>query len=588
MASGLKKKGKVLSWIIFSGFMIVLLRVFQLQVILGAKYYTLSERNRIREVILPAARGRIYDRNGVVLAYSRPSFSISAVPREITEKSLKELSQLLNIPDSIIRDRLKLAVKPQRGVRIAQDVDFSMIAKVAERMRELRGVFFEVEPWRKYFFADTICHLIGYLREINREELEKLKGYRPGDYIGRAGIEAVYENYLRGRNGIKYIEVDALGRELGELSDKRATPPQAGFDLFLTLDINLQRLASKLLSPYERGAVVAIDPSTGGILCLYSKPGFDPNLFGKLTPSGWQELKSSKGSPFYNRAIMASYPPGSTIKPIVALAALRKGVSDSNFLPCRGYYLFGGRKFKCWGVHGKSDLKRGIAYSCDVYFYQLGLSTGLDELSRTALEFGFGSPTGIDLPGENRGFVPTKAWYIAHYKGNRWPRGVVLNLSIGQGEMLVTPLQLALSYTAIANNGYFYTPHLLDRIEKEGEVIVKYHPQKERIGIKKDAFKIVRDALLAAVEWGTGKSARVWGVKVCGKTGTAQNPHGKDHAWFVGYAPADNPKIVVCVLIENIGSGGKFAAPVAREIIREYLGVKPKEPEVVDTLNINE
>lgn len=585
MASRLRR-ARVISWIILLGFAVILLRIFQLQILLGAKYYTLSEKNRIREIILPAARGRIYGRNDTLLAYCRPSFSISVIPRELTEETIKKLSHLLGIPDSSLRERLGLAVRPQRSIRIAQDVDFSIVTKVAET-RDLKGTFFEVEPWRRYFFADTACHIIGYLREITKEELKRLKDYRIGDYIGRAGLEAFYEEYLKGKNGIKYIEVDAYGRILGELSDKRAVSQQAGCDIFLTLDIELQRLAFKLLSPYKRAAIVAIDPNTGEILSLYSKPGFDPNIFSELTPSTWQELKNSKGSPFYNRAIMASYPPGSAIKPLTALAALRKGVSDNSFVPCCGYYSFGGRAFGCCGVHGKLDLKRALAYSCDVYFYQLGLYTGLDEIVRTASELGFGRPTGVDLPEEGKGFIPTRAWYETQYREGRWPRGVILNLSIGQGEMLVTPLQMVRLFSAIANKGYFYTPHLLDRIEREGEVIVKYHPPRKKVRIGEEAFKMVEDGLLAVVEWGTGKSARIWGVKVCGKTGTVQNPHGKDHAWFVGYAPADNPKIVVCVFIENIGSGGTFAAPVARELIREYLGIRPREPEIVspDTLN---
>jgi penicillin-binding protein 2 len=416
---------------------------------------------------------------------------------------------------------------------------------------------------RNYPYGEILCHLLGYVGEITYDEVKNNETYSIGDYIGRMGLEQFYEKRLRGTDGVEYVEVDVRGRDLGTLSEKRPIPIIPGHDLITTIDLALSESVSVYLKDYKKAACVCLDPRNGEVLVLYSKPGFDPNLFSHgLGSEDWIRLNNDPDAPMYNRAIMSCYPPGSTFKPFVALAALDAAMVDENrrFEPCRGEYRLGTRIFKCWKKHGSLNLIDGVIHSCDIYFYQLGRLIGIDTLYERANRVGLGKITGIDLPNEKAGLLPDRRWFENRY-GKNWTEGHILNLSIGQGDLLVTPLQLACAFTTFANNGMIVIPRLLKDTK----------PDYRRSGLSEEAIAKIKKSLAGVVSAGTGTLARIRQCTVCGKTGTAQNPHGDDHALFVGFAPADDPKILVCIIVENAGHGGSVAAPIAGRIMNLYL-----------------
>ncbi|MBN2537057.1 penicillin-binding protein 2, partial [candidate division WOR-3 bacterium] len=461
-------------------------------------------------------------------------------------------------------------------VKVRRSVDREKFLRVEESRFRLPGVRASVDPVRSYPFDERYCHALGHLGEVNEQELARDSTLKPLDYVGRDGIEARYESRLRGRDGYEYVEVDASGHEIGTLREKRPVPAVPGQDLHLTLDPDLQQLAWQLTSPWASAAVVCLDPRSGDVLCLMSRPGFDPNLFtGPIPRATWDSLAGDRSRPFFNRTVSAAYPPGSAFKPVVAQAALELGAAEpsTRFEPCRGQYVYGTQPFKCWSVHGSLDLPGAIAHSCNVYFYQLGLRLGLDSLVTFAGRTPLGSPTGIDLPAEAAGNIPTREWLDRRYGRGEWRAGVLLNLAIGQGEILATPLQLAVLYSAIANNGRWFPPRLVGGIDSAGRALRLPPPRARALNWNRRHLNTVRLALERVVEYGTARSARLGEVTIAGKTGTAENPGGADHAWFVGYAPAEQPEIVVAVLVENGGHGGAVAAPIARQLIRRWFDI---------------
>lgn len=545
-------------------FLVWISRLAQLQLVLGNRYFRLAETNRIRRVVITAPRGRIFDRNGILLATTRPAFSISCVPAETDSFAIAKLCSLLEISFSEIWPKIERNRFSTLAIKVKRNISKESMAKIEENSNKLSGISIEIEPLRYYPLAETACHIIGYVNEIGEDEIKKDSSYNIGSYLGRAGIEAKYEAFLRGYDGLKFIEVDSRGREVGPIYEKKPLPARAGTDLYLTIDAELQRQAFKALKNYKTGAVIGIDLSDGGVICLISKPGFDPNqFFGPLSLEEWNRLVANQGRPFFNRVTMGGYPPGSTFKPCVALAGLKKGILGQNsyFKPCTGKFQFGNRIFKCWTHHGRLNLIEAISQSCNFYFYQLGLKLGLDLITETALQCGFGTLTGIDLPEENKGLIPTQRYLDHRYGKNRWSKGILLNLGIGQGELLVTPLQLAVFYAAIAGNGEFFPPHLLKNAQLP----------RRCIKIDQKHWELVKEALFYAVESGTGVQAKIGAVEIAGKTGTAQNPLGEDHAWFVGYGGNPKPRVLFCVIIENAGKGGRVAAPIARELFRHYF-----------------
>jgi penicillin-binding protein 2 len=556
------KKFRVVSLAMLAAFLLVVLYGFKLQVINGPIYYRLSEANCIRKKFLAAPRGRIIDRRGVEIANTRPGFFVSVTPAITDSLSLREVARLLAADVKQIQVKLTVEKNQYMSVKIAHDITFEQFSKIEEIIEDLKGIEVGAEPLRNYPHQEDFCHLIGYVGEITEAELKKTDAYLPGNYLGRMGLEEQYENVLKGVEGVEYIEVDARGREVGPVMEKRPLPVTPGKDLYTTVDYALTESTALYLSGYEKAAVVALNPRTGEVLVLYSKPGFDPNLFVRgVQRDEWQTLNNAENAPMYDRAIMSCYPCGSTFKPFVALAAVDARMIDETrmFETCRGQYILGNRAFRCWKGHGRLALVDAIIQSCDVYFYQLGRFIGVDTIASRARKFGFGQRTGIDLPQEKVGILPDRDWFAAKYGAN-WTEGHILNLSIGQGDLLVTPLQLACAYALFVNGGKIPRPHLLKNVKVFWMAT----------GIATPALDIVERGLRGVVSTGTGMLAQVRDIEVCGKTGTAQNPHGEDHSWFVGYAPADNPEILVCVLVENAGHGGSVAAPIAGKIITAF------------------
>ena len=568
-------------------FLLIIGKLFQLQVVSGKRYFRLAEANRIRKIYTPAPRGKIFDRNNRILADSRPAFAISVVPSEMDSQTIKNLLTYAKIDDIRVKEWLSDLVYLRTPVKIKRNIDLNTVLKLEENSKSLPGVSIEIEPIRIYPDGQVSAHILGYLSEITPEEVKKDTFYKPWHYIGRYGIESQYEKFLRGTEGIRYTEIDAAGRELGPIPEKREILPVAGNDIYLTISYEIQNLAYQLVSKYNRAAVIGIDLKDGGVICLVSYPGFDPEMITQgLTSEDWQKLVNNKSSPLMNRALMSAYPIGSTIKPLIALDALESKIIEDNtrFSPCTGSFKYGDRTFKCWTTHGSLNLTDAIIQSCNMYFYQLGLKIGLDKITSYLIEWGIEEKTGIDLSPERIGNVPTRIWLDKRYGKNRWTKGILPNLAIGQGEILVTPMQLAMVYAAIAGNGEFYTPHLMKMIKNGNKIVEVYKPKNKKIVIFPENIKIIKNALRRVVQYGTGGGAYLEGIAIAGKTGTAENPPNPDHAWFVGYAPAEEPEVVFCVIVENVGKGGAISAPIVRELIRKYYELKNPVATVLDTL----
>lgn len=583
----------------------LLLRLGSLQLAEGKFFRELSQNNRIRNEVIRAERGRILDRAGVVLADNFPSSRLTLhvddpLFRKEPERRGLTLAALAEILDSTPEDlERRLARARDRGERpaqLARNLTFEQVSRVEERLDRLTGVSVEVLPVRRYPGGTLACHTLGHLGEVHESELDVGGPYRLGDQVGRVGIERQYEDQLRGTHGEAYVEVDALGRRshfFPELPSRDAVP---GHDIVLTLDARLQRAAETALREMRiqhpstdadrvtppASSLVALDPRTGEVLALASYPVFDPNQFVRgLTFEEWRAL-DEPSLPLLHRAIQSSYPPASTFKPAVALAGLRRSLvsAEKHFpKPCWGHYVFGNRAFRCWksGGHGDLDLMDAIAQSCDVYFYQLGIALGIEGIADFGVEAGLGGRTGIDLPQERRGLVPTLEWYDERYGAGGIGGGAALNLSIGQGELLMSPLALAQFYAAMANGGLRLRPHLLREVRDAGGTLVRHAAEESWLDGELPSspadLAVVRAALERVVmhERGTGKRARVDGIAVAGKTGTGQNPHGEDHATFAAYAPAEDPQIVVTVMAENAGGGGAVAAPAAGAVLRAFF-----------------
>jgi penicillin-binding protein 2 len=600
-----QRRERVFTILVAAVFGLVLFKLFLLQVLEGSRYRELSEENRIRVEVLTAPRGEIRDRKGRLLADNVPSFTVTIDPYDKTyvhqparlDSMLVRLSSILGLdPEAAIAK-----VKQERGqsflsIRLKRNADLKSVAYLAEHRAELPGVDIEAEPLRRYPSGAFASHLLGYVGEISDKELEDPKfssSYIRGDLIGRMGIERQYERILRGVDGKRFLEVNALGRKAELLGDKRPILPKRGADITLTIDLDLQRAAEEAFQPGARGAVVAMDPRNGDVLALVSKPNYDPNEFSTgITQARWNELSQGGNYPLFNRAIQAAYPPGSTLKPFMALAALSvKAITTGTTFPsgCFGYFQFGRRRFGCWDHdgHGWLALRQAVARSCDVYFYQLGLRCGMDRMSDFMKRLTLSEKTGIDLPQERRGLFPDPAWYDKHYGAGRWSKGLVLNLAIGQGETTLTPVKLAQITSIVASGGTLWKPHLLRAVLRDGVSHPGEIPQADSLHRELDLssrnLATVRDAMVAVVNdaGGTGGSAKVDSVTVAGKTGTAQNPHGQDHALFICFAPASKPEIVVAVLVENAGHGSTAAAPIAQKVLQAYFHPAPPDSAAV-------
>jgi len=569
---------------------VLLIRLWDLQIMRGSEMRTLSEQNRIRVKKIVAPRGVIYDRNGKILAETRPSFNIYIIPEDIKDfnQTVDGLAQLMNMERDEIIEKLKAAsnMPPSFPVKIKSDVTMDDVAKVEAHRVYLPGVQIQIEPKRYYNYGKTFAHLIGYVSEISDEELKKkeYKNYFPGDFIGRYGLERSYESYLRGIDGEKRVEVDAMGREIRTLDVKEPIP---GNNLYLNVDLEVQEVIDKALEN-KRGGSVVIDTKTGGVIALVSRPAFDPNKFTSgITKEEWQKIALDTRHPLQNRVIQGRYPPGSTFKILLALKGLEEGlINEKTSFLCRGGMPYGGRVFKCWkkGGHGAVSIHRAIVESCDVFFYNLGLKLGVDKIHEMADIIGLGRKTGIDLPGEKDGLVPSTQWKQRVYK-TPWYEGETLSVAIGQGAVWLTPIQLVQLASIVANDGVNYKPKIVKKIvSPEGKTIKTFEPElNANLKFKKDTLRIVKDSMKGVVNEGSGTaySSRIQHVSMSGKTGTAQSvgERGKnlgDHAWFIAFAPSEDPSIAISVLVEYGGHGSSAAAPVAK-VVTETMFKEKKE-----------
>ena len=578
---------------------LLLVRLFHLQVVEGDRYRVSAERNSVRTHRVTAPRGMLLDRNGEILVDSRPSFGVFVVPNESDDlgAAIQRVADLAAVPAEQLRERVG---QPRGAARfqalpLVRDLDRGALARIEARLWALPGVLTQVKPLRAYRYGSSASHLLGWLGEVSKSELASrdYQGYRRGDLVGKDGIERLFDADLRGRDGGENVLVDAHGHELERLD---VVEPQPGKNVVLTIDNRVQLAAERALAATGRaGAAVALDPTSGEVLALVSHPGFDPNRFAAgLAPEDWRALVDDPGKPLHDRALQGQYPPGSTYKVVPALAGLEKGVIGPDFrVECRGSYRLGRRRYRCWkrGGHGRIALHRALVESCDVFFYTVGHELGVDTLAYYARALGLGRKTGLAGSAERSGLVPTEAWKERRF-GEPWLLGETISLAIGQGFNLWTPIQLANAYGAIANGGTLYRPFAVKRVtDAYGQVLREYEPEVlGRVPISESSLARVRRGLRGVVHdpHGTGWVMRrlPGGIESAGKTGTAQvvalekNPprnddevpiERRDHAWFVTYAPADEPRIVVAVLVEHGGHGGSAAAPVALEIVKAFL-----------------
>jgi len=575
-------------------FVVLLGRLWYLQIVLGKDLLKASESNAKKLLRTRAPRGTILDRKGRILARSRPQFVVLAMPEKLRadKEALGTLCDVLKMTpaqiDAIVDYETKhLQARPGSPVRIKVDVSLETVARIGENRMNLPGVSVELDQLRSYPDGPAVAHIMGHLGKISESELDEArargKDYQPWDYVGKSGLEKQYEDALRGTDGGKQIMVDVSGRMVRILGEKPSIPGKA---LKLSIDRDVQVAAYRAMGS-QTGAAVAIDPRTGAVLAMVSKPSYDPNVFvKKVSEADWNKINLDKGRPQQNRAVYNVYPPGSAFKPLMAIAGLVYKQCDLNTtVSCPGYMIYG-RRFRCWKVHGGGvNFNRAIAESCDVWFYRLALRLGIDRMAKIAREFGIGSATGVDLPRESRytdhhlGTMPDTAWKMKRYH-ERWYPGETPSCGIGQGYVQVSPLQLAVAIGGIAENGQIRRPHLVDRIvDSNGKGIRRTRPElRRRVEATPEQFRMVQNGMRLAATSGTARSCDIPGIAVCGKTGSAENPGHAAHGWFVCFAPMEKPTIAVACIVEHGKHGATSAGPVCRAILDVYFGKrKPSE-----------
>ncbi len=582
-------RGMVLVTVVFS---MLVGRLFYLQIIEGERYRRLSENNRVRVQDISPLRGRIFDRSGMLLADNRPSFNLMIVPRDAAplSETLAALYRHAGIPEADVRARIDAAGRRSfRPLLIKRDIGRDLLAVLESHGYELPGIYIDVASRRQYV-GKCAPHLIGYLGEINTGELSRFNAgareYHSGEMVGKCGIEKSEEAILRGRNGLRQVEVNARGQVVREIFRK---PAVSGADIYLALDIHTQKRAEALLRG-KVGALVALDPASGDVLAMASAPSFDPELFIRgMSSVEWRRLADDPDRPIRNKVIQGTYPPASTYKIVTGMAGLEERVinPDTGFF-CPGYLRFGNRNFRCWrrGGHGRVKMESALEMSCDVFFYQVGIRLGVDALARYAAGCGFGTPTGIRIPGEAAGLVPTTEWKKRRLKES-WHGGETLPVAIGQGYNLVTPLQVAVLAAALAADGVRYRPRVIDRVvfpDGKKEVVPAVSPGRLPAG--SETLRIVKNGLWRVVNGrrGTARASRKEGIRIWGKTGTAQvvgrkssgwktevPEHHKPHAWFTAWGEKGGYQIAVAVLVEHGESGSSGAAPLAADLAADYL-----------------
>ena len=560
--------------IIIFVFSILLIRFFHIQVYGHNEYKKRADINRIRAIPTAAPRGMILDRYGQILVDNYPTYILTGLPNEMGNENwnFSVISNCTAIDTTILMDNFDRYFRGRFiPSRITKDLTFDQLSCIEEHKHELTGINYIQFPERSFPSGVHMSHVLGYVKEIDRSLLSNMgdtEQYDVGDLIGWQGIEKQYENQLRGEKGLSFLQVDAFGREVGIVKDINDIKPIPGKDVFTTIDLGLQKTLEKAMSNYK-GIALVTNPATGKILAFVSFPDFSPDIFtGNTTLREWREIVNDPTKPLLNRITNGLYPPGSTFKMITAIAILEGLMIEQNEeFECAGIYQFGDRVFKCWKVsgHGKVNLDQAITQSCNIFFYQAVQRISLNRFINLCRNFGFGRKTGIDLPNELAGLLPTRDYMNKRYTSRGWSRGHLLNLALGQGDLLATPIQLAVYINKIATKGNTFIPHFL---------LSKVPEPTNSMDLNEQTWIYIQDYLFHAVtdKYGTGSAAdpKINGINVYGKTGTAQNPHGGDHAWFVGYAKDGNQMASTIILLENGGSGGKNAAPIAR-IAFEHL-----------------
>lgn len=583
--------------------LLLLARLFYLQVLQHGHFDTLAESNRIYVVPIVPNRGVITDRNGVVLARNYAGYTLEVTPEKIfdMDATIAEIGKLVEIKPKDLRRFRKLMAERRslQTLPIRTRLTDEEVARFAAQRYRFPGVELKARLFREYPYSEMTSHLLGYIGRINQQELDELDetglgtNYMGSEYIGKTGIEQYYEKVLHGTTGFEQVEVDAGGRAVRMVS---RTAPESGKNLTLTLDANLQEVAVQAFGDF-RGALVAIDPANGELLAYVSKPGYDPNLFiDGIDSESWDALNNSPDVPLNNRALRGQYPMGSTIKPFMALTGLHFDVRAPDYtISDPGYYMLSGSKhqYRDWkvGGHGRVDMFKSIVMSCDTYYYGLATELGIDRMHDFLGQFGFGKRTGIDLEGEVPGLLPSSEWKMQRHK-QVWYPGDTVSAGIGQGYQLATPLQMASVTATLANNGIGYRPHLARAIQNE--TAAEAHPVLD-LKIPPQHLELVKRAMVAVTHPGGTAAGSFWGVTypVAGKTGTAQviaikqgekydarkvSEYNRDHAWFIAFAPADQPRIALAVLAENGGHGSSTAAPIARKVFDYYLLGKRPQP----------
>ena len=559
--------------------MIILIsRYFQLQIIGHDQYSKKANTNRIRKVTTSAPRGLILDRNRQILVDNSPTYILNAIPGELDEKgkTFKTISSIIGLDSFNVSQNYK---KYYRGrfipTRLAKDLTFDQVSRLEENRLELKGIYYQQFAERYFPSKIRASHILGYVKEVDkniRNSLEKINEYEFGDIIGWSGLEKSYEGFLKGTRGVQFYQVDAYGREVGHVSDFSPINPEPGQNILTTIDIDIQKKIESLMIE-RKGVIIVGIPETGEILGAVSSPDFKPDLFtGRISENDWKSVLNHPDKPLVNRFNRGLYPPGSIVKMVTEAALLNNpDFNPSSFQECKGVYQFGDRVFGCWYTdgHGNVDLTKAISNSCDIYFYKTIDYYDLNILSHFFKLFGFGEPVGIDIEGELKGIVPTKFYMNQRYGRSGWSKGALLNFCIGQGEILVTPMQVFNYINIISTRGSTGQPHFV-KLNKPN----KYY----KINLKdEDWDQIIFDMRQVIIaQKGTGRAAdpNIEGLKLFGKTGTAENPHGEDHAWFIGWIEKKSKKYSIVVLLENGGSGGSNAAPIAKEIFNKLALTK--------------
>ena len=572
-------------------FLILAVRLWQLQILQGAEYALKAEQNRVRTIQLVAPRGNITDRSGLPLVENRPSFNVLLYREAMRDQS--DTGRFLTDMVGIKADDFSSRLRRSKGtglyhpIVLKEDVGIEDISTIDAHKREHPEIQLGPEPRRLYRYGTLAAHLLGYVGEISEDELSRdtFPGARTGSFVGRSGAERVYNQSLVGRDGVRQVLVDSVGREVGMLDEVDSV---IGGELQLTLDLDLQLKAEELLKD-KVGTIVAMDPRNGEILALASSPSFDPNTFSsRISGQGWNDIVNNPDNPLQNRAIQNSYSPGSVFKLIMADAGLEEGmVDDTTHVYCTGSAFYYNRVYHCAAKngHGYVDLDSAIAKSCDIFFYELGKRLGISKIAQHAREFGLGEKTGVDLPGEHSGVVPSPEWK-ERTQHTKWYAGETISVSIGQGYVLVTPLQILRAVSAIST-GTLVTPHIFLHAERQPDALPEWPQQK--LPVDEEILNKIRHGMWGSVNGsgGTGHGAEIHGLNICGKTGTVQvignekkkelggkQAEYEDHSWFAGFGNKDNPEIAVVVFVEHGGHGGTACAPLAREILSVYFAKK--------------